>query len=95
MFCTAETDTFCTEFTSFLSIAGCISVCSNLKYSVLVSPSHDSAELTSDGSVNGGDDAVVDVTGGAVDGDVVALSEGLASQLELLVLLVHLDVAAA
>ena len=92
---TAKTDTLSAQLSCLLCISRCISVGANLQYSVLVSPSHDSAELTSDGSVNGGDDAVVDVTGGAVDGDVVALSEGLASQLELLVLLVHLDVAAA
>ena len=45
--------------------------------------------------VGGGDGAVVDVAGGAVDGEPVALMEGLASQFELLVLLIHLDVAAA
>ena len=34
---------------------------------------HNAAELTGDGSVNGRDNAVVNVTGRTVDGDVVAL----------------------
>ena len=42
-----------------------------------------------------GDDAVVDVAGRAVDGEPVALAEGLAVQGELLVLLVHRDLLAA
>ena len=92
---TAQTDTFSAQLTSLLSVCRSISVSTNLQSSVLVCPAHDTAECTSDRCVNGRDDAVVDVTGRTVDRDVVALVEGLASQLELLVLFVHLDVAAA
>ncbi len=91
---TAKTDTLCAELTSLLCVCGSISVGSNLKYSVLISPSHDSAELACDSSVNGRNDTVVDVTGSTVDGDAVALGEGLACKSELLVLLIHLDLAA-
>ena len=45
--------------------------------------------------IGGGHSAVIDVAGGAVQGDPVTLAVGLAGQLELLVLLVHLDVTAA
>ncbi len=93
--CTAKTDTLSAKLSSLLSVSGCISVCSNLQNSVLVSPSHDSAELASDCSVYCGDKAVVDVTCCTIDGDAVALVVCLASQCELLVVLVHLDVAAA
>ena len=92
---TAKTDTLSAKLASLLCVSGSVSVGSYLKLSVLVSPSHDSAELACDSSVNGGDDTVVDVTGRAVDGDEVALGEGLACKRELLVILVHLDVAAA
>ena len=92
---TAQTDTFCTQLTSLLCVSRRISVGTNLQGSVLVCPAHNTAEGAGDGSVYSRDDAVVDVTGRTVDGDVVALVEGLASQLELLVLFVHLDVAAA
>ena len=60
--CTAKTDTFCTEFTSFLSICWSISICTNFKSSVFVSPCHNSAEFTSDFSVNCWDDTIIDVT---------------------------------
>ncbi len=95
MLCTAKTDTLSAQLASLLSVSGCISVCSYLQNSVLVSPSHDSAELASDRSVYCGDETVVDVTCCTVDRDAVALVVGLTCQLELLVILVHLDVAAA
>ena len=44
---------------------------------------------------NGRDERIVDLTGGAVEGERVAFLEDLARKGELLVLLVHLDVAAA
>ena len=66
MLCTAKSDTFCTKLTSFLSVSRCISVCTNLHSSVLVSPSHDSSELTSDCSVYSRDDSVIDSTCGSI-----------------------------
>ena len=67
MLCTAETDALCAKLAGFLSVLGSISVCSYLKLSVLVSPSHDPAELACNLSVNGSDLTVVNVTCGAVD----------------------------
>ena len=51
MLCTAKTNSLCTKLTSFLSISRSISVCTNFHCSVLVSPSHDTSELTSDLSI--------------------------------------------
>ena len=95
MLCTAQTDTLGAQLTSLLSVCGCVGVCTNLKSSVLIGPLHNSAELASDGSVNCGDDTVVDVTCRAVDGDIVAFLEGLACKCELLISLVHSDIGAA
>ena len=95
MLCTAKADALCAELNSLGCVARSICVGANLKGSVLISPAHDSAELACDGSVDSRDDAVIDVTGGAVDGDEVALMEGLACKGELLVLLVHDDLGAA
>ena len=46
--CTAKANALCTKLTSLLSVCRCISVCSYLELSILVSPSHYSTELTSD-----------------------------------------------
>ena len=94
MLCTAKTDTFSTEFTSLLSVSRCISVCSYLKNSVLISPSHDSAEFTCDSSINCWDDAVVDVTCRTIDRNVITFVECLSGECELLVFFIHYDVGA-
>ena len=50
-------------------VVGGIGVGADLQTAILVGPAHDAAELAADGGVDGGDGAVVDVAGGAVDGD--------------------------
>ena len=92
---TAEADALGAQLAGLLGVGGSIGVGADLESSVLVSPSHDAAELAGDLSVNGGDDTVIDVTGGAVDGDEVAFDKGLAGEGELLVSLVHNDLGAA
>ena len=92
---TAQADTFSTQFTSLSGIFGSISVGADLQGSELVSPSHYTAESTCDGSVYRCDLAGIDVTGGTVDGDIVSLVELLTCQCELLILLVHGNIAAA
>ena len=72
-----------------------VGIGADLETAVLVGPAHDAAELAGDRGVDRGDHALVDVAGGAVDGDIVALVEDLAGEGEALVLLVHLDLAAA
>ena len=91
----ALTDTLGTQLASLLGIGGGVGVGADLQLTELVGPGHDAAELAADGSVDSGNSLAVDVTGGAVQGDPVALNIGAAGQLELLVLLVHLDGAAA
>ena len=62
MLCTAKSDTFCSQFASFLSICRCICICTNFHCSVFVSPSHDSSEFSSDCSINCRDDSVIDIS---------------------------------
>ena len=92
---TAKADTFCAKLTGFLCIAGSIRICTHAQHAELISPFHDTAEFSADGSVHRGNNAVVDVAGRTVDGDIIALMEGLAAQSKALVLLVHIDIAAA
>ena len=75
MLCTAKSDTFCTKLTSFLSVSRCISICTNLHSSVLVSPSHDSSELTCDRSIYCRDDSVINSSCRSVKRNAVSLVE--------------------
>ena len=93
MLCTAKTNTLSTKLTSFLSICRCISVCTNLQCSELVSPLHNAAKLTSDLSIYSRNQACIDVTCCTIDRDFRSLCECLSSQCELLVLLIHVDIA--
>ena len=95
MLCPAKSNTFGAEFTGLAGVARRVGVGAHFQAAELVGPHHDAAEFAGDRRVNGGDDAVVDVAGGSVDGDPVALAERLAAENELLVLLVHLDFLAA
>ena len=52
MLCTAKSDSLCTKLTSLLSICRSICICTNLKSSELISPCHNTSELTSDRSIN-------------------------------------------
>ena len=92
---TGQADAVCAKLKSFCSVCGSIGIGTYVEVAILVSPSHDAAEFTGDGSIDSGDHAFVDVTGGTVNGDEVAFFDGLAGQFELLVLFIHLDIAAA
>ena len=91
----AEADALGAQLARLLGVARRVRVRADLQAAELVGPRHDAAELARDRGVHGGDDAVVDVAGAAVDGDPVALAERLAAEDELLVLLVHRDLLAA
>ena len=91
----AEADAFCAEVKGVLGVLGGVGVGADLQLTELVGPAHQGAEVAGDGSGNGGKSLAVDVAGGAIKGDVVALNIGAAGQGEALVLFVHLDVAAA
>ena len=93
---TAETDALRAERRSLLCVLGRIGIRSHAERLVLVRKLHDAAEVTAVGICgNGGDQAVVNVTRGAVERKRIAFLEHLARKGELLVLFVHLDVAAA
>ena len=83
---TAEADTLGAKLSRLLRVGRGVCVGSDFQLPVLVGPCHDAAELAGDLCVDSRDHAVIDVAGGSVDGDEVAFLEGLAAQLELLVL---------
>lgn len=92
----AKADTLRAERGSLLCILGRIGIRSDAERLVLVCKFHDAAEITGVGiGGNGGDNTVIDVARGAVQGERIAFLEHLAREGELLVLLIHLDVAAA
>ena len=88
---TAKPDSLGAEFARLLRVARSVGVGAHLKLAELVGPVHDAAELAGDGRVDRGDDAVVDVAGGAVNRKPIAFAISLTVQGELLVLLVHGD----
>ena len=88
---TAKPDALGAELAGLLGVARRIGVGADFKFAELVGPHHDATELADDGRVDRRDDAVVDIAGRAVDGEPVALLEGLAGKDELLVLLIHDD----
>ena len=67
MLCTAKTDTLSTKLSSLLSICRSICISSNLKLSILVSPSHNLTELTSDLCILSWDETSVNVTSRTID----------------------------
>ena len=92
---TAKADALCAKLSGLLRVGRGICVGTNLECTILVRPGHHAAELAGDGSVYGLDLALIDIAGGTVDGNVISLVELLAAQGELLVLFIHIDVAAA
>mgnify|MGYP005779409487 CR=1 FL=1 len=93
---TAEADALRAERSRLLCILGRIGIRSHAERLVLIGKLHDAAEVAGVGICgNGGDEAVIDVTRGTVERERVAFLEHLACEGELLVLLVHLDIAAA
>ncbi len=95
MLCTAKSDTLCTEFTCFLCISRCVCIGTYFHSTIFVSPIHDAAKLTSNGSIYCWDNAIINISGRAVDGDGISLFELFAIQSKFLVCLVHVDVTTA
>ena len=91
----AQADALGAELPGLGGVVGRVGVGADLEAAVLVRPAHDPAELAADDGVHSGDGSVVNLAGGAVQAQPVALVIGLSGQLKLLVFLVHLDLAAA
>ena len=93
---TAQADALRAERGGLLGVLRGVCIGAHAECLVFVGHFHDAAEVTAVGVCgNGGDEAVVDVAGGAVQRDAVAFMIHFAGEGELLVLFVHLDVAAA
>ena len=92
---TAEADALCAERSRLFCVCRRIRVGADCHCLVFVGQFHDAAEITGGGVCGNGLDAfAVDVAGGTVEGDDVPFFINFALEGELLVLLVHLDVAA-
>ena len=88
----AQADALSAEGHSLLGVAGGVGVGADLQLTILVRQLHDPAKVAALGrGGHSGDGLAVDVAGGAVQGDVVALVVLAASQGEALVGLVHGD----
>ena len=96
MFGTAEADALCAEGSCLTGVFRGVGVGAYAKFLVFIGQSHDASEVAA-GGIRGdrGDELVVDLTGGAVKGDRIAFAVNFTVEREALVLLVHLDVAAA
>ena len=91
----AQADALSAQLTGLGGVVGGVGIGADLQPAILIGPGHDAAEVAAHAGVHGGHSAVVDVAGGAVQAQPVALVIGLTGQGELLVLLVHDDGAAA
>ena len=78
---TAEADALCAEGSRLLCILGGICVRADAERLVLIGKLHDAAEVTAVGVCgNGGDERIVDLTGGAVEGERVTFLEDFAGE---------------
>ena len=88
---TAQADALSTQIHCLLCIARVIRIGHDQQLTSCVSPAHEAVEVLVAGSGDGCDLLAVDVAGGAVDGDPIALDELVAVDLEGLSLFVDLD----
>jgi hypothetical protein len=91
----AEADALGAEGGRLRGVVRRVGVGADLQAAELVRPAHDAAEVAGDAGRGGLDLLAVDVAGGAVDGEVVALFKQPAAELEFFLFLVDLDGAAA
>ena len=92
---TAEADAFCAERNRLLGITRGVCVGADMQFACDVSPAHEAREIAGDGGFHSGDQAIVHVAGGAVDGDQVAFLVFLAIDGHGSFISVELQVAAA
>ena len=95
MLCTAKSDSLCAQLSCLCSVSWSICICTHFQSSVFVSPCHNTAKLACDGSVYGRDNAVIDLAGGAVDGQPVTLMVLFSGQNKLLICFIHNNLGTA
>ena len=91
----AQADALRAEVLGLTGVLGGVGVGADLEIPELVGPVHDPLKLAGDLGLGGVQALAIDVAGGAVQADPVALLVDLSGQGKLLVGLVHNDVAAA
>src|SRR5699024_3856108 len=89
----AQADALGAELDRLLRVARVVGVGADGELARGVGPRHEATEVAGDGGLDGGDRFAVDLAGGAVEGDPVALGEGASAELEGTV--VHPDLRAA
>ena len=91
----AQADALGAEGDGLLGVAGGVGVGADLQGALGVRPSHEALEVARNGGFHGGNSLTVDVTGRAVDGDVIPFADLLTAEGEVFFILKHLDLAAA
>ena len=89
---TAQADALSTQVNGLLCVTGVIRIGHDQQLTCSVCPAHEAVEVLVAGSGDGCDLLAVDVAGGAVDGDPVALDELVSVDLEGLCLFIDLHV---
>ncbi len=92
---TAKTDALRAVLHGICRIRGGIRIGAHLQFAVFVRPLHDASEVSAYGSLHGLNIAFINLSGGAVQRNVIALMEDLAAQFKYLLLLVDGNFAAA
>ena len=93
MFGAAEADALCAEVACLTCVAWCIGVGANECFGEFGGEVHDSAEVAAEFGFGGGHLAVVNFTGGAVEGDPVAFVVELTGHFDGLFFVVDFDFA--
>ncbi len=95
MLCAAKADTFRTVFHRIGSISRCICIGTYLQLTVLVRPFHDTTEITAYGCFHCLDVAFINLTGGTVQGNIIALMELFSAELKYFILFIDGYIAAS
>ena len=95
MLCAAKSDALCAEMHCICCICRRIRIGAYLKNAVLVRPVHDALEVTGNGSLYRRDISQINLTGGAIQRNIISLAYGMSAKLEELLLLVDSHITAA
>ncbi len=95
MLCSAKTNALRAVLHGICRIGRGVRIGAHLKLAVLVCPLHNPSEVSAHGSLNGLDIAFINLTSGAVQRNVIALTEYFSAQFKYFLLLVDRDLATA
>ena len=95
MLCTAQPDTFGSQFPGLSGVFRSVGICSDTQLAIFISPCHNSAEFTGNLGINSGNQAVINPSSGAVNGNKISFFERLAGKNKLFVFFIHGNITAS